>query len=312
MKSMLRKLDRFQQRHRFTAFVYGVVKKYSNDRGGWLSALITYYGFLSLFPLMLLFFTVSSYVLPHYPAAQKSLTRSVVGEFPVIGQQLRANAGHPLHGSPLALVVGVAGLAWGSLGVSQILQQMMHEVWEVPRTARPGFATRVTRGLVLFAVLGLGIVATTVVTSVGEILDWGPFGPVVAAIPAALVNIGVFLLVFRLLSPKEAATGELLPGAVIAGIGWQILQTVGVSLVTHQLRHASQVYGVFGFTLALLSFLYLAAELTVYAAETNVVRARHLWPRSLVSNQPAGHTDWSETGNGRGSGTEKTKVGAGR
>lgn len=283
MKVMLGKIDRFQQQHRATAFAYGVVKKYGADRGGSLSALITYYGFLSLFPLMLLFFTVSSYILPHYPGAQRSLTHSVLGEFPVIGPELKVNKGQPLHGSPVALVVGVLGLAWGALGVSQVLQQTMHDVWEAPAEARPGFVARVTRGMLLFAVLGLGVVATTVVTTLGVVLDWGPFGPVLAAIPAALVNIGVFFLMFRLLSPKDAVSRSLLPGAVMAGVGWQVLQTVGVSLVTHQLRHASQVYGVFGFTLALLSFLYLAAQLTVYAAETNVVRARHLWPRSLLA-----------------------------
>ncbi len=286
MKQVVGKLDRFQQRHRATAFGYGVVKKYSQDQGSNLSALIAYYGFLSLFPLLLLFYTVSSYVLPHFPGAQRALTASVVGEFPVIGPQLHSNTAHPLHGSPIALLVGVASLAWGALGVSKILQQAMHEVWGVPRHARPKFATKVGKGLLLFVVLGVGIAATTAVAGVGSVLDWGPFGSVLAALPAALVNIAVFLVMFRLLSPPDVKSRTLLPGALFAGIGWQVLQTVGVNLVSHQLRHSSQVYGVFGVTLGLLSFLYLAAELTVYAAEINVVRSRHLWPRSLVAPPP--------------------------
>ena len=96
------------------------------------------------------------------------------------------------------------------------------------------------------------------------------------------IAVGLFLGVFRLLTPSEVTWRQLLPGAVVGGIGWQILQTVGVNLVSHQLKHAGQVYGVFGFTLALISFLSLAATLTVYAAELNVVLARHLWPRSLL------------------------------
>jgi YihY family inner membrane protein len=282
MKHLLTKLDRFQQRHRFTAFAYGVIKKYGQDRGGNLAALITYYGFLSLFPLLLLFYTVSSYVLPHFPGSQGALTKSVIGEFPVIGPQLHSNVHQPLRGSPLAILFGVVTLAWGALGVSQILQQTLYDVWGVPSGDRPNFVSRVLRGAVLFLLLGLGIVGTTVVASVGSVLNWGPFGSLLAALPAALVNIGVFLAVFRLLSPPDSELRSLLPGAIVGGVGWQVLQSIGVNLVSHQLRHSSQVYGVFAVTLGLLSFLYLAAELTVYSAEINVVRARHLWPRSLL------------------------------
>jgi inner membrane protein YhjD len=303
MKKLMAKLDGFQQRHRGSAFAYGVQKKYSQDRGGYLAALITYYGFLSLFPLLLLFFTVSSYILPHYPSAQKALTKSVVGEFPVIGTTLKnSTQGHALHGSPVAVVVGVLTLAWGALGVSQVLQQTMHDVWDEPAHRRPKFVSRVVRGLLLFVLLGLGIVATTVLTSLGSVLDWGPFGSVLAAMPAAIANIAVFLGMFRLLSPHHVSSRSLVPGAILAGVGWQILQTVGINLVAHQLRHSSETYGVFGVTLGLLSFLYLAARLTVYAAETNVVRARHLWPRSLLAptSGTTDPTDWTETpGKGR-------------
>jgi inner membrane protein YhjD len=285
VKDLLRKLDQFQQRHRPLAFIYGVVKKTGDDRGGSMAALIAYYGFLSLFPLLLIFWTVLSYILPHYPGARHDLEHSVIAQFPVIGDQLK-NTDHPLRGSPVALVIGVAGLLWGAMGIAQTLQQVMHDVWNVPEKDRPGFVPRLVRGLLLFAVLGLGIVASTVVTGLGTVLNWGPFGSALAAIPAALVNIGLFFLVFRVLSPTDTPGKDLIPGAILGGIGWQVLQTVGINLMTHQLRHASQVYGVFGFTLALLSFLSLTATLTVYSAELNVVRARHLWPRSILPEPP--------------------------
>jgi YihY family inner membrane protein len=285
VKDLLHKIDQFQQRHRPLAFFYGVVRKTGDDRGGSMAALIAYYGFLSLFPLLLIFWTVLSYILPHYPGARHDLEHSVIAQFPVVGDQLK-NTDHPLHGSLIALVFGVVGLLWGAMGIAQTLQQVMHDVWNVPEKDRPGFVPRLLRGLLLFAVLGLGIVASTVVTGLGTVLNWGPFGSVLAAIPAALVNIGLFFLVFRVLSPSDIPGKDLVPGAILGGIGWQVLQTVGINLMTHQLRHASQVYGVFGFTLALLSFLSLAATLTVYAAELNVVRARHLWPRSILPEPP--------------------------
>lgn len=280
------KLDELQQGKPPAALVFGVVKKFGDDRGGSLAALIAYYGFLSLFPLLLLFYTVLAFVLPHYPDAQRSLTRSVIGQFPVIGAQLQQNTEHPLKGSAVALVVGVITLMWGSLGIAQILQFTMQEVWNIPGKDRPGYAARLLRSVTLFAVLGLGIAVTTVVSGLGTVLDWGPAGSLLAALPAVIVNIGLFLVIFRLLTPAEVTWRQLLPGAVLGGVGWQILQTVGVNLVSHQLQHAGQVYGVFGFTLALISFLSLAATLTVYAAELNVVLAGHLWPRSLLQEPP--------------------------
>ena len=285
------KLDGLQQRQPPLALVFGVVKKFGDDRGGSLAALISYYGFLSLFPLLLLFYTVLAFVLPHYPDAQRSLTKSVIGQFPVIGPQLQQNTEHPLKGNPVALIVGVITLLWGSLGIAQILQFTMQEVWNIPGKDRPGYVTRLVRSLLLFAVLGLGIAVTTMVSGLGTILDWGPAGSLLAALPAVVVNIGLFLLIFRLLTPAEVSWRQLLPGAVIGGIGWQILQTIGVNLVSHQLQHAGQVYGVFGFTLALISFLALAATLTVYAAEVNVVVAKHLWPRSLLQEPPLTEKD---------------------
>jgi len=299
VNGLLAKVDESQRRHRTTAFAYAVVKKYGEDRGGSMAALITYYGFLSLFPLLLVFFTVTFYVLAGDPHLRDSLTKSVLGQFPVIGAQL-SQTNKPLHGSPIALIVGVAALLWGALGVSQALQQTMYDVWGVPRRKRPGFASRIARGILLFVMLGVGIAGTTLVASLGTALNWGPFGSVLAAIPAALANIGLFFGVFRLLSPRDVPGGALVPGAILGGIGWQVLQTVGINLVSHQLRHASQVYGVFAFTLALLSFLSLAAQLTVYSAQLNVVRYRHLWPRSLLEDdEGAGGgrdpTDWSRS-----------------
>ena len=101
-------------------------------------------------------------------------------------------------------------------------------------------------------------------------------------VSAAAVNVGLFLLAFRVLTPQQIPTRQLLAGALVAGVAWQVLQAVGGFLVGHYLRHTSQVYGGFAIVLGLLFWLYLGARLTLYAAEVNVVAARRLWPRSLL------------------------------
>jgi YihY family inner membrane protein len=281
----LNRLDRFQQAHRSTAFGYAVLKKYGDDRGGYLAALIAYYGFLSIFPLLLAFFTVTAWVLAGHDGALHTLEVHL-SSYPIIGQAVTSLAKHTLSGSVLALVVGVVGLVFGAQGLAQSLMYAMDEIWNVPVTDRPGYFPRLLRGLGWYAAFGLGAVASTFLNSLSSVFDWGPAGPVLAAIPALVVNVGLFTMSFRVLSPKRIEWRTLLPGAAFGGLVWTILNGVGVGL-THKLTHVNPLYGSFAGVLGLIAFIYLTARLSLYAAEANAVRANHLWPRSLVKATPS-------------------------
>ncbi|MER6363259.1 YihY/virulence factor BrkB family protein [Kitasatospora sp. NPDC001527] len=277
----LRALDGLQQRHRPPAVVVGVVKKYGDDRGGLLCALLTYYGFVALVPLLLLLSTVLGFVLHGHPEAQQAVVDSALADFPIIGDQLRQST-HSLQGSGPALVIGVLGLLYGALGVTQVLQHAMAEIWNVPGVRRPGYFPRLARGLLLFAVLGGGLVLTTAGAAlVGTTLGGLP-ARIGALVVSALLNSALCLACFRVLTPKDVPTRALWPGCLLAGPLFTALQAFGSLLVAHQLRHAGQVYGFFATVIGLLSWLYLTAQITVYAAETDVVLARRLWPRSLL------------------------------
>jgi YihY family inner membrane protein len=272
-------LDEFQRSHRPVAFGFAVNKKYGDDRGGYLAALITYYGFLSIFPLLLAFFTIVAYTLPPHSHTVKVLNDHL-GSYPIIGPSIAQLSGNSLHGSVLPLVVGLLGLIWGAQGLAQTLQFSMNEVWSVPGKDRPGFVPRLVKGLEWYATFGIGFLASTFVSSLGSVLAWGPAGPFLAALPALIINVGLFVTSFRVLTPKDVSVRRLLPGAAFAGLIWTVLTTVGISLLK-QMSHANSLYGSFGATLGLLAFLYLAARITLYAAEANVVATKHLWPRSL-------------------------------
>src|SRR5206468_3285290 len=148
-----------QQGHRRLGFFFGVVKKYGDDRGGSLAALLTYYGFLSLFPLLLLLVTGLGFVVGRDPALQRRLLHSALAEFPIIGDQIQHNI-HALRANGFGLVVGVVGLCWGGLGVTQAGQHAMQEIWNIPGVQRPGFPVRLVRGLKLLGVLVAGIAWT--------------------------------------------------------------------------------------------------------------------------------------------------------
>ncbi|RKE17665.1 YihY/virulence factor BrkB family protein [Streptomyces sp. TLI_171] len=281
IESALRALDRTQQRRRPLAVVVALVKKYGDDRGGLLAALITYYGFVSLIPLLLLLSTVLGFVLHGHPGAQQAVVDSALADFPIIGDQLRENV-HSVQGSGLALAIGVAGLLYGALGIAQVLQHTMAEVWNVPGVRRPGYWPRLARSLLLFGALGTGLLLSTAAASLVGAAPAGPFARVGGLLLSAVVNAGLFAACLRILTPREVRTGALLPGSALAGPLFTVLQAFGAVLVAHQLRHATAVYGFFATVIGLLSWLYLAAQITVYAAEWNVVLARRLWPRSLL------------------------------
>ena len=281
VERIVRRVDRYQQNHRWIGFPFGVLKKFGDDRGGALAGLLAYYGILSLFPLLLLMTTLFGVFLHRRAALERTVVHSALAQFPIIGDQIQKNL-HSLHASGLALVVGLVGLGWGGMGVTQAAQHAMNQIWNVPGVVRPGFFPRMARGAIFLLALGLGVLATSVLSGLGQLGTRSAGFRAANLLASGCVNVALFIVGFRVLTSKTVATRDLVPGAVAAGVAWQVLQTVGGFLVAHQLRHASQVYGFFAVVLGLLSWLALGAQLTLYCAEFNVVRARRLWPRSIV------------------------------
>lgn len=287
IERLLRAIDTFQQRHSPLAFVFGVLKKYGDDRGGSLAALLTFYGFLSLFPLLLLVFTIVGMAVGPNSAAERTVVNSAVSQFPVVGNQLVDNIHVLSRGSPLALAVGLLGLLWGALGIVHAGQHAMDQIWNVPAVRRPGLWIRLARGGLLLTVLGLFLLLSSVLAGASTIgaSIFGGNSAVVrvgAWIGSVVVNVAVYLLAFRVLTRRDVGLRQLVPGALLGGVGWSVLQAFGGYLVGHQLRHASQIYGFFAIVLGLILWINLGARLALYSAELNVVRLNRLWPRSLV------------------------------
>jgi uncharacterized BrkB/YihY/UPF0761 family membrane protein len=234
-----------------------------------------------MFPLLLVFVTVLGYVAHDNPGVRHDLLNTALADFPVVGQELKRNVG-ALGGNGIALVVGLLALVWGSLGVAQVAQHAMAQVWNVPGARRPGFGARLLRSVLVLAVLALAIVGTAALTTVATLVPAGVAAPVLSTALVVALNVALYWLAFRVLTPAEVETRDLLPGAIVGGIAWTALQLIGTLLVARQLQHTSELYGTFGVVLGLLFFLYLASQITVYAAEINVVRKRHLTPRSLA------------------------------
>ena len=282
----LQKLDQFQQRHSRLSFVVAVAKRFDEDQAGQLGALIAFYAFFTLFPLLLVFVTVLGFVLEGNPGAQQSVLDSTLGQLPIIGTQLHENI-HSLKGSGLALAIGVVGSLLAGLGLTGATESAFDRVWRLPRRHRLGFLARRLRGLALLAVLGALTIVSTLLAGYAAIGASGTLLSIGGAVLALAGNLIVFLLVFRILTSDDIATGDLLIGVGVAAVLWQLLQHVGGYYVDHVVRHAKETSGLFAFVLGLLAWLYLGSQVLVLAAEVNVVHARRLWPRALFGEQAA-------------------------
>ncbi len=275
----VRAFDRTQQRHRWLAVPLAVVRKFGDDQGGNLAALVAYYTFFSLFPLLLVFTTVLGFVLQGDPSAQKSVEQSVLGQFPIIGDQIKL---HALQGRAIALVIGLVTSLLAGLGVTQAAQAAFDRIWAVPFKHRPNFLQSRLRGLALLITLGLLFLLATLASGLVTGGLGGPLAKVAGIGISLLLNLALFFAAFRLMTADDIPTRALRPGVIVAGVLWEILQIVGGYYIGHVLRHTSSTYAQFGLVLALLIWLHLGAQMTLYAAEINVVLARRLWPRSLL------------------------------
>jgi YihY family inner membrane protein len=279
---MIGRVDRFQQAHRWVAFPFAVVKKFGDDQAGNLAALIAYYGFFSLFPLLLVFWSVLGLVLRGNPSLRQSLLDSALRDFPVIGTQIHQHI-NSISASGTAITIGIVGTLWAGLGVTQAAQNAMNRIWDVPRKEWPNFWVSRGRGLVLLAVLGTMTVVATFLSGVGTSFGTYSIAYRIGGLALTLVlNVALFALSYRVLTRKELGWGDVLPGAIIAAFLWTVLQSLGGYYVTHQIKNASEVYGTFALVIGLLAWIYLGAQVTLLCAEINVVRKRKLWPRSLM------------------------------
>jgi uncharacterized BrkB/YihY/UPF0761 family membrane protein len=282
LKRVVRAIDRAQQAHTATAVGFAVVKKYGDDSAGSLASLLSFSGFVTLFPLLLLLVTVLGLVLSTHAQLRGDILRSSFAQFPLMGTELASNV-HALHrDSLIGLLVAVGLLFYGSFALAGNGIYAMEQIWNLPGTERLNFLKRTGRSAEFILLLGAGLCVSTFLSGAGTNTASRPIWADVGAIAAStVVSCGQFVLAYRVLTPAVVRTRSLVPGAVVAGVGWTVLQALGTYLVGHQLKD-SAVYGVFAFVLGLVFWISLVTRLVAYTVELNVVLSRHLWPRSLV------------------------------
>jgi YihY family inner membrane protein len=277
----VRRVDKLQQDHGALAFPFAVMQKFGNDQAGSKAALIAYYGLFALFPLLLLFTTILGFVLHNNEALRKQLLNSALGSFPIIGPQLESHT-HGLSGSAPAIVVSCLLLLYGAVGLGLATQNAMNTVWNIPYVHWPSLPLRYLRGVAVLGLLALSTIGSTFVTGFATVVSHGLADRLLLLVGSLALNFALILIAFMVMTAEPLTWRDVAFGAALATVFWQALQFVGSWYVGRELQHSSQVYGFFGIVIALLTWIYLGAQLFLLAAEINVVQRYRLWPRSVT------------------------------
>jgi membrane protein len=169
------------------------------------------------------------------------------------------------------------------LGATLSVGDALDRLWAVPRVDRFGFVQARVRGVLVLASLGTFTeVSTAAVGLAANAQIHPPLAEVASLVGAVGVDLLIFIACLRLLTSAAVSTRCVLPGAAVAAIGWFALQAIGGIYVSQVVKGSTETYGAFAAVIGLLSWLYLGAQLTLIAAEVNVVLARRLWPRSIA------------------------------
>lgn len=278
--SVKQKVDSAQKATKPTSVTVAVFKKFKEDQTTNLAAMVAFWAFFSIFPLFMVMVTVLGWVLP---ASEKSNVLShIASMFPLIDTKSIKG----LSGSWWPLVIGGVTSLWSGIGVVRTTQTAFNSVWEIRYHERPGLLEQIRRSLLVLVTIGVGLVITTLisglVTSSSSGLNLGAAGRIGGFVLSGVLDIGLFVAAFRMLTDKEITVRDVLPGAVFSGVIFFILEQLSAFIISRHLKSAQSTYGNFATVITILWWFYLQAVITLLGAQLNVVLKERLHPRSLV------------------------------
>ena len=262
------KIAAVRRRSHFVDVIVETLAGFSKHQTGRNGAVLTYYGFLTLFPLFLAASTILGFILESKPEWRIDLVDSAAAEIPFIGDKL----GGEITGSWLALTIGIAAAVWGSLKAFIGLQIAYDDTWEIDRDDRASFVTLRTRALIGLAVIGASQIATIAIAGVVSQAALPRVGQVLVVLGGLVINTGVAAAMYSFLTAAEPTWAMVWPGAVFTGVLYTVIQLAGTALLEE--INKSEAYGEIGGVLGLLTWLSLHAIINLFGAEINAALDR--------------------------------------
>jgi YihY family inner membrane protein len=263
-----------------------VLEGFQQHRTGRNAALVSHYGFLSVFPLMVVLTTILGFVLQNRKDLQDDIIDSALGNLPFVGAQIAKDPAS-LRGSTVVLIVGLMAALWAGMKAFVAVQAALDDIHEIALNRRSSFVHARMRAVGGIVVIGGAQVATAFITSLVGVLEVGLAGQLALIVAAIFVNTIVLGLTYRWLCSVTDSWRHVLPGAVGGGVLFAILQLLGTTIVTRAIANASPVYGSFAAVIGVLTWLSLHATIALVGADLNQVLAAHAGGRR--TSGPSGH-----------------------
>jgi membrane protein len=273
---------RLRRRRPFVDHVVRTIEHFGVVRGSILSGGITYFGFLSVFPILALAFFVVGYVSEYFPGAQDALETAIDQILPgIVTTQDPPPAGQISFDQiaatrNIAGVLGALGVLYTGLGFVSNLRTSLEAAFDVPKQRSYGFlpgklrdlATLVLVGLILMVTVGLSGAVTQytgdILRALGVMSD-----PVDVAVKVLSVVLGIasgtllFFALYKLLPHTDVPSSALWRGAVLAAIGFEAIKQLASFILG---AAAGGALASLALSVTLLVWIYYFAQLTIYGA----------------------------------------------
>ncbi len=256
------------------------------------ASVLAFFGFLSIFPLMLAATTILGFVLEGNEDLQQRIIDGALADIPVLGEQLQ-NDPASLNGSWWALIIGLGGALWSSTKAFVGLQGALDDVWEVSVDHRDAMPKQRGKALLGLLIIGAAQVGTIAIAAVVNAAGLPTLGRIALLGATVVINIAVLAAMYRFLTAANTTWRDVWPGAIGAGIAFAVLQYFGTAIVNRIQDGASSTYGNFAIVLGLVTWMGFLAIASLMMAELNGAIVRHR-EGSLDRVQPPGNDDPAE------------------
>lgn len=277
--TMKDRLDAAQRRRPAAAVAVATLKKFQEDRSTRMASMIAFWAFFSIFPLFLLLVSLLGFLLP--TSTKGNVLHHVAAMFPLLDPN---TVGH-LSGSWWSVVLGGATALWSGTAVVRTTEFAFNSVWEIPMNERPKMVEQLLRAFKALAIIGVGLVISTVisgfVTGQSNGVNLGAGARVGGYVIDVALDVGLFMVAFRMLTDRDVSFRDVLPGALLSGVAFWVLEQLSSFIISNRLQHAQSTYGHFATVITILWWFYLQAVITLLGAQLNVVLYHRLHPRSI-------------------------------
>ncbi len=262
-----------RSKHAMVDVVVETLDGWRRHLSGRNASVLSFFSFLTIFPLLLAATTILGFVLEDNPDLQERIVDGALADIPVLGQQL-ADDPASLNGSVVALLIGLLGALWSSTKAFVGLQGALDDVWEVDVDDRPSMPVQRGKALLGIAIIGGAQIGSLAISSVVQAADLPAGGRLLLIAGTVIVNIAVVATMYRFLTSADPSYAHVWPGAIVAGIVITALQQFGTYIVTRITENASDTYGNFALVLGLVTWLGLISITVIMCAELNAALVR--------------------------------------